>query len=299
MGFWDTVASVATGGAYDAVKSVADVISDSDSRDWQKLLTNGFSETYYGLQQANEGDKTGGFMTSLGSIRGVIDNPLVNASDDYLTDTGTIFQRLLNDTGAMPDDVYEKNYDYTKDIAHAVGMMFAGGASSALPAGEAGAGAAAAMDVGATVTNTEAQSIIADMYANQAYNQAIQQGLSEELARQAAEQAGQAAMRGMAKGALQATIGEAGLKSAQKIGTKEAQSYFINNQQQPRSVFMQKHQDQPEFLRPETDSIYLLNTLKAPMAKTMSDYSNEGGGRNINRVQQGMFDNMQKRGWVK
>lgn len=296
MSFWDTVASVATGGVSDAVRSVADVINNSGEEDWQRLLTSGLSDIYRGYADGSQDGITKGWMKGIG---GVVDNPLINASDDYLTDTGTIFQRLVRDVGIMPEDVYEKNYDYTKDIAHAVGLMFAGGASSALPAGDAGAGAAAAMDVGATVTNTEAQGIIADMYANQAYNQAIQQGLSEELARQAAEQAGQAAMRGMAKGALQATVGKAGLKSAQKIGTKEAQSYFINNQQQPRSVFTQKHQDQPEFLRPETDSIYLLNTLKAPMAKTMSDYSNEGGGRNINRVQQGMFDSMQKRGWVK
>lgn len=296
MSFWDTVASIATGGVSDAVRSVSDVINNSGEEDWQRLLTIGMSDLYRGFSDGSQDAIHKGWLDQ---SKGFIDNPLVNVSDDYLTDTGTIFQRGLRDIGVMPEDVYEKNYDYTKDIAHAVGLMFAGGASRALPAGGAGAGAAAAMDVGATVTNAEAQGIIADMYANQAYNQAIQQGLSEELARQAAEQAGQAAMRGMAKGALQATVGEAGLKSAQKIGTKEAQSYFINNQQQPRSVFMQKHQDQPEFLRPETDSIYLLNTLKAPMAKTMSDYSNEGGGRNINRVQQGMFDNMQKRGWVK
>lgn len=299
MGFWDTVASVATGGAYDAVKSVADVISNSDSRDWQKLVTGGLSELYKGYQ---DGDIQGGVMRS---VRGVIDNPLVNASDDYLTDTGTIFQRLLNDTGAMPDDVYEKNYDYTKDIAHAVGMMFAGGASSALPAGDVAAtagegalaaGAGEAMDVGATVTNSEAQGIISDMYANQAYNQAIQQGLSEELARQAAEQAGQAAMRGMTKGAMQATLGKAALNAGKKIGTNEVMDYI--SRPEPRSIAAQE-QSQPEFMRPEMDSVFLLNTLKAPMAKTMSDYSNEGGGRNINRVQDVMFKNMERRGWVK
>lgn len=293
MGFWDTVASVATGGVSDAVRSVADVINNSGEEDWQRLLTIGMSDLYRGFSDGSQDAIHKGWLDQ---SKGFIDNPLVNVSDDYLTDTGTIFQRLLNDTGAMPDDVYEKNYDYTKDIAHAVGMMFAGGASRALPAGGAGAGAAAAMDVGATVTNAEAQGIIADMYANQAYNQVIQQGLSEELARQAAEQAGQAAMRGMTKGAMQATLGKAALNAGKKIGTNEVMDYI--SRPEPRSIAAQE-QSQPEFMRPETDSVFLLNTLKAPMAKTMSDYSNEGGGRNINRVQDVMFKNMERRGWVK
>lgn len=110
MGFFDSALSIATGGAWDAVKAIDNVIDHSDSRDWTKLFTGGLSELYTGVK---EGDVWGGFLRSVG---GVIDNPLINASDDYLTRTGTINQRLLNDAGWMSDKVYQKNYDYTSGL---------------------------------------------------------------------------------------------------------------------------------------------------------------------------------------
>jgi len=211
MGFWDSVASIVTGGASDAIRAIDDVIDNSDSRDWTKLFTGGLSELYTGVK---EGDAWGGFLRSVG---GVIDNPLINASDDYLTRTGTIGQRLTNDAGWMSDRVYQKNYDYTKEIAHAVGLLFAGGASSALPAGGGAAPAGAGVGGIGVETGTNALNITADMTGNAAYNTAISQG-GTELAAQAAYKA---AYEGITKTALMKTLGSAALKGATKIFSGE------------------------------------------------------------------------------
>jgi len=212
MGFFDSALSIATGGAWDAVKAIDNVIDHSDSRDWIKLFTGGLSELYTGVK---EGDVWGGFLRSVG---GVIDNPLINASDDYLTRTGTITQRLMNDAGWMSDKVYQKNYDYTKGIAHAVGMLFAGGASSALPAGGGAAPAGAGVGgVGVETGATNAMDITADMAGNAAYNAALDEGASE-LAAQAAYKA---AYEGTMKSSLWNTLGKAALKGASTLAKGE------------------------------------------------------------------------------
>lgn len=129
-----TIASALTGGISDIGIAGYNTIKNSTSRDWEKLFSGGLSELGRGIK---EGNVWGGITNWLG---GVINNPLVNFSDDFLTSTGTIPQRALRDIGVMPQDVYDKNYKYTKDVAHIIGLLFAGGGSELLGGTPAGVG---------------------------------------------------------------------------------------------------------------------------------------------------------------
>lgn len=125
-GLLRTLGSLATGGLSDLPFAIQNAIKNSTTRDWQKLLTGGTSEVVRGYQN---GKPLQGWVNFFG---GLVNNPLINTFDDWFTSIGTTPQRLLRDTGLMTENVYGKNYKYTKDLAHAIGLLFAGGASSAL-----------------------------------------------------------------------------------------------------------------------------------------------------------------------
>jgi hypothetical protein len=187
MGFFDTVATIATGGMYDAAKATVDVIKGSGTRDWQKLFTGGFSELYHG---AKEGEIWKGFLNSVG---GVIDNPFINMADQYTTDIS-----LPGVRGLLKEHDYNKIAKITKDAAHAVGSYYAFG-------GDAFLGDTAA----ATSKATQAGQV--------AYQNAIEQGATETVAQSVAEAAKQASLESARNSAIINFVGKTTAKMIPKI----------------------------------------------------------------------------------
>jgi len=126
------------------------------------------------------------------------------------TSLGTSPQRYLNSAGVMPDDVYEKNKKYTEDIAHFVGTLFIGGASSLA---EGGSTVASAFN--------EAAVLASDTTATAAYNAAIGQGLTEVAAQTAYDTAFLAAMENAGQSAIKKMALEAVTTYAKKWVIKE------------------------------------------------------------------------------
>lgn len=246
-----TVLSAVTGGMSDIGFSAYNTIANSTGRDWEKLFTGGFSELSRGVKD----HKPLKGLTNM--LLGVVDNPLINFSDDFLTSTGTMPQRVLRDVGVMPEDIYQKNYDYTGLIAHLVGSVFAGGASSALPAG---GGAVEGISAGAgtlpaSMGNAEyAANIIADMQGNAAYNAAIKAGETAGSAASAAESAAAAYMKTYANQALLNLGKDIGGKAITKILTGE----LLGGSAEQANTY------RPSFSAPDTPPAYsiggLLNT---------------------------------------
>jgi len=121
-GILGTVLSVLTGGISDAVVAASGILSGSTTTDWMNVATGGFYSLLSGIA---EGDILGGITESLFAAK---DNPISNMANALGTSIGTVVQKVMNDVGLMPDDVYQKNYDYTEFIAQAVGSYFIGGA---------------------------------------------------------------------------------------------------------------------------------------------------------------------------
>ena len=124
------IASILTGGISDLLQGNAlgtgifqSGILDNELGDWLGVITGGVST---GITAIGSDDPLGGVIKSLTDV---IDNPLVNFSDELLTRMGTSPQQALNWLGLIPDDVFEQNYDWTMKIAHMVGAMYAADAA--------------------------------------------------------------------------------------------------------------------------------------------------------------------------
>ena len=121
-GIFGTALSVLTGGISDAVIASIKILSGTTITDVLNVATGGFYSLFSGIA---EGDILGGIKESLFAAK---DNPIAQMADALGTSIGTVVQKVMNDVGLMSDADYQKNYEYTELIAHAVGSYFIGGA---------------------------------------------------------------------------------------------------------------------------------------------------------------------------